>query len=212
MKKLTLAACFLVLLAAACNSENKGAGADSTAASASTSVDSVSKPMDTAGMDKAWAAYMTPGDVHQMIAKANGKWNAEISFYMNPDSPSVSKAVCENKMILGGRYQESSYKGNIEGMPFEGIGTLAYDNSRKMYISTWIDNMGTGIVYLEGDFDRATNTLTMKGKAVDVMTGKDIQVRETFRMIDDNNQQMEMFDTKDGKEVKTMSIKLTRAK
>lgn len=212
MKKLTLAACFLVLLAVACNSEKKNADADSTTASASTGVDSTNKPMDTAGMDKAWAAYMAPGDVHQMIAKSDGKWNAEISFYMNPDSPSVSQAVCENKMILGGRYQQSTYKGNIQGMPFEGIGTLAYDNSRKLYVSTWIDNMGTGMMYLEGNFDQASNTLTMKGKAVDVMTGKDIQVRETFKMIDDNNQQMEMFDTKDGKETKTMSIKLTRAK
>ena len=37
-------------------------------------------------------------------------------------------------------------------------------------------------------------------------------VRETLKFIDDNNQQMEMFDIKDGKESKTMSIKLTRAK
>lgn len=207
MKKLTLALSALLLLAVACNSEKKDVGADSAKTDTA-----AAKPMDTAGMDKAWAAYMAPGDTHKMIAKSDGKWDAEISFFMNPDSPSVSKAVCENKMILGGRYQQSIYKGNVEGMPFEGIGTLAYDNSRKVYVSTWIDNMGTGMMYLEGNYDQATNTLTLKGKAVDVMTGKDIQMRETFKMIDDNNQFMEMFDTKDGKEVKTMAIKLTRSK
>jgi hypothetical protein len=208
MKKLIFVSSFIAMLAIACNSEKKNASADSTA---TTSVDSASKPVDTAAMNKAWAAHMTPGAVHKMLATADGKWNAEITIYLNPDSPSVSKAVCENKMILGGRYQQSVYTGNFEGMPFEGIGTLAYDNSRKVYLSTWIDNMGTGLMYMEGNYDEGTKTMTLKGKGVDVVSGQDIQMRETFKMIDNNTQQMEMFDMKEGKEAKTMSIKLTRA-
>lgn len=27
-------------------------------------------------------------------------------------------------------------------MPFEGISTLGYDNAKKTFFSTWIDNMG----------------------------------------------------------------------
>ena len=201
MKKLTLAMSALLLLVVACNSEKKNVTADST----KTDTASV-KPMDTAGMDKNWAAYMTPSTAHQMLAKANGKWDAEISFYHNPDSPTVDKTICENKMILGGRYQQSTYTGSLGGMPFEGVNTLAYDNSRKIYISTWVDNMGTGIMYLEGTYDEATKTMNMKGKAVDVTSGKDIQIRETMQFIDDNTHQMEMFDTKDGKEVKSVDF------
>jgi hypothetical protein len=155
---------------------------------------------------------MTPSEPHKMMATANGKWEAEISFYMNPDSPSISKTVCENKMILGGRYQQSTFTGMMMGMPFEGIATTAYDNARKIYVSTWIDNMGTGLMYMEGIYDDAAKMLTSKGKSIDPVTKKEVLFRETIKFIDDKHQEMEMFDTKDGKEIRTMSIKLTKAK
>ncbi len=207
MKRINLVLSVVLLFAVACNSEKKSTDADTSTAAAS---DTISKPVDTATMNKAWANYMTPGEVHQMLAKADGKWDAEISFYYSPDSPSVSKTICENKMILGGRYQQSTYKGAIDGMPFEGMGTLAYDNAKKLYISTWVDNMGTGIMYMEGSYDDATKTMNMKGRATDVVSGKDIAVREIFKLVDDNTQTMEMFETKEGKETKTMSILLKR--
>ena len=206
MKRINLVFSTILLFAMACNSEKKNTNADSTTAA----LDTTSKPVDTAAMNKAWAAYMTPGESHQMLAKADGKWDAEISFYYNPDSPSVNKAVCESKMILGGRYQQSSYTGDIDGMPFEGMNTLAYDNARKIFISTWVDNMGTGIMYMEGTYDAATTTMNFKGKATDVASGKDIAVREVFKIVDDKMHTMEMFETKEGKEMKTMSILLKK--
>jgi hypothetical protein len=212
MKKLIIAsllsACFM-----ACNSEKKDSTADSSKTDTNVTADNSSTPVDTAAANKAWAEYMTPGNMHKMMAKSNGMWNVEMSMYYSPGTPpSVSKMSCENKMILGGRYQQSTYNGTFENMHFEGLNTLAYDNARKVYVSTWIDNMGTGIMNLEGTYDEATKTMNMKGKSIDVPTGKEIQIRETMQFIDDNNQLMEMFDTKDGKETKSMSIKLTRAK
>lgn len=204
-----LACSITALFFAACNSEKKTSQADTTAAAA---VDSANKPVDSANAEKAWMEYMTPGEVHKMLATADGKWNAEMSMFMNPDSPTVSKLICENKMILGGRYQQSTFSGQVDKMPFEGIATTAYDNSRKIYISTWIDNMGTGLMYMEGTFDDATKTLTSKGTSIDPVTKKDVQFRETYKFVDNDHQEMEMFDTKDGKETKTMSIKLTRVK
>ena len=59
---------------------------------------------DEAAM-KAWQAYMTPGDVHKMIAESDGSWNEEVTMWMTPDAaPTKSTATVENKMILGGRY------------------------------------------------------------------------------------------------------------
>lgn len=203
MKKLILSLSCLALLAIACNSEKKVSTTDSPKVE-------TSKNVDTAAMNKAWAAYMTPSEPHKMLAKADGKWDATITFYMGADS-SVNKAVCQTEMILGGRYQQSEYEGNVDGMEFKGMNTLAFDNSRKVYISTWIDNMGTGLMYLEGTFDDKTMTMNLKGKATDVTTGKDIMMREAVKIIDDKTQYMEMFDTKEGEpEVKTMSIMLKK--
>jgi Protein of unknown function (DUF1579). len=162
-------------------------------------------------MMKAWEAYMTPGDVHKMMANDNGSWNAEVTMWMSPDAPPAkSKGSCTHTMIMGGRYQQSSFKGTMMGKPFEGMGIMGYDNAKKMFISSWIDNMGTGIMNMEGTWDDATKSITLKGKTVDPMTGKDMDVREVHKMVDNKTQLMEMYMTNDGKEMKTMEIKFTR--
>jgi hypothetical protein len=162
---------------------------------------------------KAWQAYMTPGDVHKMLAKSDGKWKEDVSMWMQPGAPPTkSTSTCVNKMIMGGRYQESRHTGNMMGQPFEGISTVGYDNARKVLVSTWIDNMGTGIMYMEGTWDAASKSATFKGKATDPMTGKEMDVREVFTIVDDNTQKMEMFNVMNGQEFKTMEIMFTRSK
>ena len=163
---------------------------------------------------KALMDYMTPGDVHKMLAKSDGEWNEDISMWISPGAPlQKSTATCTNKMIMGGRYQVSNHSGNMMGMPFEGMSTVAYDNAKKSFVTTWVDNMGTGIMVLEGKWDDNTKTLNLKGKQTDPTTGKEIMVRETFQIIDDDKQKMEMFMTPAGsKEYKSMEIVLTRKK
>lgn len=163
---------------------------------------------------KAWQAYMTPGDMQKMLAKADGNWNGDITMWMSPDAPPTkSKGTCTNKMILGGRYQESISKGAFEGMPFEGRSIIGYDNLKKVFVSCWIDNMGTGMMNLEGKWDEATKTISFTGMMVDPMSGADTKVHENFTWIDNNKQKLEMFIVMpDGKEMKTMEILYTRAK
>ena len=160
---------------------------------------------------KAWQDYMTPGDVHKMIASSDGTWNEEVTMWMTPGAPpSKSTATAENKMILGGRYQQSTTTGSFNGMPFEGQNLLAYDNAKKVFLSTWIDNMGTGMMEMQGTWDNASKTINFTGTAVDPMTGKDMNIRETFTLVDNNTQMMDMYATQDGKEYKTMEVKFTR--
>lgn len=160
---------------------------------------------------KKWMDYMTPSDVHKMLAASDGEWNLEIQMWMDPNAPAQSmKASCVNKMILGGRYQESINTGSFNGMPFEGLSLTGWDNARKIFVSTWIDNMGTGIMYLEGPWNDATKTMELKGKVTDPMTGQVTDVRQTLKIVDDNTQIMQQFGMKDGKEFKNMEIKFTR--
>ncbi len=166
---------------------------------------------EQAAMEKAWNDFMTPGEMHKMMASSNGEWNEEITFWMDPSAPPTKNtAVCTNTMILGGRYQQSVHKGEFGGMPFEGVSTWGYNNSRKLFESSWIDNMGTGVMYMEGGWDEKTKSCTMKGKSTDPVTGRQYMAREVMRFIDDNTQIMEMYESKDGKERKTMEIKFTR--
>jgi hypothetical protein len=169
-------------------------------------------PLDSAAMAKAMEAYMTPGEVHKMMASWNGAWESDIQMWMDPAAPPViSKSKAVNKMILGGRYQEAKHTGNMMGMPFEGVSTLAYDNGKKEFVSTWVDNMGTGIMVLKGTWDDGSKTLTLKGASYDPTTGKDCEIKETMKIVDDKHQVMEMYMTPaGGKEFKSMEIKSTK--
>lgn len=130
---------------------------------------------------------------------------------MSPGAPPTqAESECTNKMILGDRYQESVHTGMMMGMPFEGRSVVGYDNAKKMFQSTWVDNMGSGIMFLEGKYNEQTKTINLKGTEVDAMTGKTESVRETMKFIDDKTQMMEMYMTKDGKEYKNMEIKFTK--
>lgn len=160
---------------------------------------------------KKWMDYMTPSDVHKMMAQWDGEWNGEIQMWMDPNAPvQTMKGSCVNKMIFGGRYQESNHTGEFNGMPFEGRSVTGWDNARKIFFSTWIDNFGTGLIYMEGTWDEASKSIELKGKITDPMTGAVTDIREVMKMVDENTQVMQQYGMKDGKEFKTMEIKFTR--
>ncbi len=198
------------------NSDSTSSGDTSSAnySSADTaSASTPSAPVDSATMMKNWQAYMTPSEAHKVMTAWNGKWEGQVTMWHAPGAPpEVSKSTTVNKMIMGGRYQQSAHTGNMMGMPFEGLSTMGYDNAKKVFTSTWIDNMGTGTMIMEGPWDDATKTLSLAGKVVDPSAGTaaEVNVRETYKVIDENTHVMEMYGMKDGKEFKNMEIKFVR--
>ena len=218
MKQITLTLCAAAMLLFACNDKKKtDEGKKETTETKTDGADAKKEAMampDSATMMKNWQEYMTPGDMHKMMAKWDGTWNGEVTMWTVPGAPeqkSTSTAV--NKMIMNGLYQQSTHSGDMMGMPFNGMSTVAYDIHRKEFVSTWVDNMGSGIMVLKGPWDEATKTITLKGRMVDPGTKGDMDVRETFKITDDNNQEMAMYVTMpDGKEFNTMNIKYTRKK
>jgi len=166
---------------------------------------------DEAAMQKAWEAYAAPGDMHKLLADETGTWNVDMTFWMDANAkPETSKSVSESKMILGGRYQEVTYKGNLMGMDWEAKNTIAYNNKSKEFTSTFIDNSGTGMMVAVGTYNPATKTITFKGEMTDPLTGKAVKYREIYTIVDANTRKLVAYDTKDGKEYKSMEIVLKR--
>ena len=162
---------------------------------------------------KVWKNYMTPGEVHKMMASGDGEWNEEITMWMDPAAPPTkTMATAKTEMIMGGRYQVSKVTGNMTGMPFEGMSLMGYDNAKKIFTNTWVDNFGTGTITMEGTWDDKTKSITFKGKGIDPMSGKELMMKQVVKYIDNDTQSMEMFDNKTGKDLKTMEIKMTRKK
>jgi hypothetical protein len=167
----------------------------------------VEKPLDSAAKVKAWMDYATPGNPHKLMADETGIWNCDMTFWEEPNGkPEKSTTTANIKMILGGRYQEATYQGTIMGGPFEGKSTLAFNNASKEYTTTFIDNMGTGMMVATGTYDEATKSIEFKGEVVNPLNGKKAPYREIYTIVDANTRKMEMFDIKNGEEYKSMEI------
>jgi hypothetical protein len=139
-----------------------------------------------------------------------GRWKAECkSFWGSPDEPKVFHGTAEFTMLLGGRYLLQQFKGEFEGKPFEGMGVHGYDKAKKKSVSGWIDNMSTGIMVSEGEYNEATSTLTETGES-DTPVGK-FKSRSTYHVVDDDTVVLTMYMTMPGApETKAMEITYKR--
>lgn len=169
--------------------------------------------MDSKAVAKAGNQYMTPSQYHEKMALEVGTWEEKITIWSGPfdTNPSSATITSTTDMILNGLFQETIHKGKVMGMDFEGKSTLAYDNATKMYISTWIDNMGSTILVMKGNYDKSTKKIMMEGQAMDPVYKKNKTIREEISFINENEQKIEMFDaTPEGKPYKSKSIIRTR--
>lgn len=166
-------------------------------------------------MMDAWQKASTPGAQHKQLSdQFVGTWDTTMTAWMDPSAPPMTETGKQvNTAVLGGRQVRMDFNGQFMGQPFEGVGYSGYDNVRGKYIGSWTDNMSTGVMMSSGDYDAATKTYTFRAEMPDMMKpGATIPIRETLRMIDADHHVMEMYEPRDGKEVKTMMLEYSRAK
>ena len=159
---------------------------------------------------------------HKLLADMNGNWNYTIKMWMNPDPnapPQQSKGTATRKSVMTGRYvamdvtgklQMPGEDGKMKDMQFKGMAVEGYDNAKKKFVSSWIDNMGTGIQFSEGTYDPASKTLTFASE-IEMMPGMKMPVREVLKLTDKDHMLLEWYETHGGQEKKTMEIAYTRA-
>ena len=162
-----------------------------------------------------------PSEHHRILEGMVGTWTYKVKSWMTPDGsgpPMESTGKTVSKALMGGRYFTSEHSGKFEmpgpdgkmqSMDFNGISTEAYDNAKKKYVSTWIDNMSTGIMVMEGTFDPATKTLTYTGE-YEPLPGMKTKARQTIKIVNHVERVMEMYETRGDKEVKVMEITYSR--
>jgi hypothetical protein len=161
-------------------------------------------------------------DNHKLLTSLDGTWNCNVKWWMDGDTskkPDVSKSTAVRKSIMDGRYVIMDVTGKMEmrgpdgkkqEMTFKGHGTEGYDNVKKKFVGTWMDNMGTGIMMSEGDYDPATKTFTYTGE-FEMMPGVKQKIREVVKITDKDHMDFEYYEERGGKEMKTMEINYTRS-
>src|SRR4051812_3137746 len=105
----------------------------------------------------------TPGKEHQHLSSEAGVWNGKTTMYMPGAEPMESVCVSTITPIMDGRYTKCEIKGDMPGMgPFEGFGLYGYDKVSKKYVSSWIDNQGTGMMTGTGELSDDGKVMTWK--------------------------------------------------
>jgi hypothetical protein len=167
-------------------------------------------------MMKRWQESMTPGASHKMLEESVGTWDAEVKIWMKGPAgePTISKGTSEQKMILGGRYLQQNFSGEMMGQPFTGTGLTGYDNIKKKYVGVWVDDMSTGISTMDGVLDKDGKSCTMWGTMDDAMTGqKNKKIKYVTLFIDKDTQVFETYDVSAyGDKKPTMQITYKRKK
>ena len=155
----------------------------------------------------------TPGPQHEVLKKMAGDWNAKVTTQMDPSQPAqVQSSTSTLTMLMDGRYCQEVVSGQMMGQPFSGMGITGYDNVLGKYVSTWIDNMGTGIMTSTGTADASGKVITWAASMTDPVTGKVSKERMVTTIVDDDHHTLEMYGTPPGakKEMKTMTIEYSR--
>ena len=167
--------------------------------------------MDMQAMMDTYKKLATPGEPHKQFASLTGSWSTKTKEWMEPDKPPMeSTGSAEMRMLLGGRFLQQEFTGDMMGQPYSGIGVSAYDNLRKKYVSTWMDTMGTGVFVMEGTASADGKTITLRGQH-DEPGGGQMTHRAVWKIVDSNTQTFGMYGTHNqGKEMKIMEITYTR--
>lgn len=185
-------------------------------ASAADAIKTAAPDAKMAEMMKKMKEAGTPGAPHKMLADMAGDWSYTSKHWMAPDAkPEEGKGTSHLKMIMGGRWLQHETKTMMMGMPYEGMGLTGYDNVKKTYETTWVDNMGTSLMKGEGSFDTASKTIKDSGTYSCPITEKERSYRAEWKLIDKNNMVYSMYGTgmdPKGPEFKTMELTFKRVK
>ena len=194
-----------------------------TPAAAAATSSAAQAPPDMQQMMQQMMELAKLNENHKLLTSLNGTWSFTVKSWMDGDTskkPEESKGTAVRKSIMDGRYVAMDVTGNMEmagpdgkkkSLTFKGHGLEAYDNVKKKFVGTWVDNMGTGIMMSEGDYDAATKTFTYTGE-VEAIPGMKQKIREVVKLDDKDHMTMEWYEDRQGKEMKTMEIDYARKK
>jgi hypothetical protein len=194
-----------------------------TASPATASASAASGQPDQAEMMKQMMEMAKLNENHKMLGDMVGTWSYTVTMWMNPDpnaKPETSKGTSVTNAIMDGRFFVSNVTGKME-MPgadgkmksttFKGMGIDGYDNAKQKFVSSWVDNMGTGIMMSEGTYDPATKTFNHKAEYT-MAPGMTQKIREVVKITDKDHHTFEWYENRGGEEKKTMEIVYTRKK
>jgi hypothetical protein len=144
-----------------------------------------------ARMEKLGEAFATPNENHEFLARLTGEWDTSSSVLGLPNESGVASF----SMILGNRFVNGDVRGTFANVPYVGRVTIGYDNYKHKFVASFLNDLGTSMLYAEGMLDTSGNTLSLWGTIDDWMTNEhDIPTMYRFTIESENAFTFELHD------------------
>lgn len=144
---------------------------------------------------------------HKRILADVGEWRGTIQTFV-PGFPAKPEAATESVTAVGKYWTQTTFKCSMAGMPYTGSGCVGYDGKSGKFIGTWNDSWSTHLSVMKGEWDKELDARVMRWQAPD-MTGKPMWHRSVLQH-KDGGRIMTFYMGDEGKEVKSMVIKMKR--
>ncbi len=161
------------------------------------------------------AAFQLPGGDEQRkhLEAFVGEWDTTTKMYMaGPKGPAMeSKGSSSVKWVLGKRYLQEDHKGEMMGMPYEGMGLTGYDDAKNLFVSIWANNIHPELLTMEGTRHPKTGVITMYGKMDEPtlkMFGR--MVKYVTTIVDEDTHIFQIYDLAAGDDYKVVEIEYKR--
>jgi hypothetical protein len=182
-------------------------------------------PQDMKKMMDEWMKTMNPGEHHKAMEGSIGSWETVTKIWMDPNAPPMeTTGIAERKWIMGGRFVQETIKsemlmpdmakpGEMQRMPWEGMGLFGYDNYRNLYVGCWVDSMGTQMLTMKGSVSPDGKTWTYYGEMDEPMLGVIGRlVKYQTKIIDNDTHVFSIYDLHAGENYRTVEVTYKRRK
>lgn len=171
-----------------------------------------------------WVALAKPSDHHKALEPTVGSWETTMKMEMPGMPPMVTKGTAERKWVLGGRFIEERFSGEMMGpdpkspmgfgkVKMEGIGLFGYDNHKNIYTGVWCADNGTQMLTMTGTMPPGSKTLTMYGLMDEPsMKMSDRYCKYVTKFVDADKFVFEVYDLAAGDNYKVFDITYSRKK
>ena len=158
--------------------------------------------------DDSLSDLTVPGEPHELLAGTVGDWNLTIKIWTAPDTePVESTGSATGRWILGDRFVETTYEGEVMDRHFEALKIEGFEKATLEYVTTWRDNLGTYTMIFRGTCGSTCVTRTMMADFLDPVSSTQLKIKGVTTLTEDEGYSYESFVvTPDGKEFKNMEL------
>jgi hypothetical protein len=151
-----------------------------------------------------WIEMTSPGEQHELLEPLVGDWDCTSRWWDTPDQAEAveSTGSATFSWVMEGHYLQQEYTGTFMGVPFEGLGFVAYDKVAGHYQSVWMDSFSTGMMVDTGQVDETGKVLTFEGSYHDPMSGSVVEMRTVHTIESPDRHVVVMYRTAPGEEFK----------